>query len=311
MLIKHKEDSRDSVERLSGLLRRDLPKDKKALIERELKYLLSGIKGEETSAYFLDFEFRHTRNWMLLHDLRLEHNGDVAQIDHLLIGRMLDMYVIESKNYKQGVTISEEGDFSYFYGKRPIPIESPVAQNERHIRLLNRFLTDRQLLPKRMGITLFPSYHNIVLISPTSRVSKPSNALYDCSAIMKSDKFRERFDKDINDESIGALFSIAKVISHECLRQLALKLKQAHKPASPDYEAKFGLRDQETGTTVADAEVRQPTGHENEHQTTAPDCPKCGAQMVQRIAKRGKHIDETFWGCPEFPKCRSTLACNF
>jgi len=35
----------------------------------------------------------------------------------------------------------------------------------------------------------------------------------------------------------------------------------------------------------------------------APACPKCGAGMVDRIAKQGKFAGRHFWGCSQFPKC--------
>jgi restriction system protein len=38
----------------------------------------------------------------------------------------------------------------------------------------------------------------------------------------------------------------------------------------------------------------------------APVCPKCGAEMVLRTAKRGAHAGESFWGCPNYPKCTGT-----
>ncbi len=34
-----------------------------------------------------------------------------------------------------------------------------------------------------------------------------------------------------------------------------------------------------------------------------PTCPKCGAEMVLRTAKRGAHAGNSFWGCPNYPKC--------
>jgi restriction system protein len=36
---------------------------------------------------------------------------------------------------------------------------------------------------------------------------------------------------------------------------------------------------------------------------TKPACPKCGAEMVLRTAKRGAHAGNSFWGCPNYPKC--------
>ena len=34
-------------------------------------------------------------------------------------------------------------------------------------------------------------------------------------------------------------------------------------------------------------------------------CPKCGAAMVRRVAKRGENAGSEFWGCSMFPKCRT------
>ena len=35
-------------------------------------------------------------------------------------------------------------------------------------------------------------------------------------------------------------------------------------------------------------------------------CPKCGAHLVERQAKRGANMGNTFLGCSAFPKCRFT-----
>jgi len=34
-----------------------------------------------------------------------------------------------------------------------------------------------------------------------------------------------------------------------------------------------------------------------------PDCPRCGAEMVIREAKKGSKVGSRFWGCPRFPAC--------
>tara|TARA_R110000868_G_scaffold323467_5_gene584420 strand:+ start:167 stop:964 length:798 start_codon:yes stop_codon:yes gene_type:complete len=36
-------------------------------------------------------------------------------------------------------------------------------------------------------------------------------------------------------------------------------------------------------------------------------CPKCGAHLVERKAKRGVNIGNSFLGCSAFPKCRFTV----
>lgn len=39
---------------------------------------------------------------------------------------------------------------------------------------------------------------------------------------------------------------------------------------------------------------------------STPLCPKCGASMVRRSAKKGSRAGESFWGCSMFPCCRGT-----
>jgi restriction system protein len=34
-----------------------------------------------------------------------------------------------------------------------------------------------------------------------------------------------------------------------------------------------------------------------------PACPKCGGEMVQRLAKRGANAGREFWGCRRYPEC--------
>jgi hypothetical protein len=39
--------------------------------------------------------------------------------------------------------------------------------------------------------------------------------------------------------------------------------------------------------------------------STSPSCPRCGTAMVLRVVKKeGPYKGKSFWGCPNFPKCR-------
>ena len=38
-----------------------------------------------------------------------------------------------------------------------------------------------------------------------------------------------------------------------------------------------------------------------------PMCPQCGTAMVQRTAKKGQFVGQSFWGCSRYPKCRGIL----
>jgi len=218
MNIKNKDNKQDSIDYLTDLLDRDFTDEKKGLIEREINNLYSGSIDEGTSAYFLNLQFKQSKDWVLIHDFRVEHAGEVAQIDHLLIGRAMDVYLIDSKSFTYDVTISEDGDFSYLYNNHPYLIPSPITQNKQNIQILNKFLTDNELLPKRLGMTLTPAYKNIVLLSSVSKMMKPAKGLYDCSAVMKTEKFSERFNDALdNDDKLGNMDNLAKVISQDSL----------------------------------------------------------------------------------------------
>jgi hypothetical protein len=96
MIIKRADSKQEEIQELEGLLKGKLASYQRFLIERELKAVRSGVYGEEDSAYYIDFYFGNSKNWAVIHDLRLEHKGQAAQIDHLLINRLFDIYVLES-----------------------------------------------------------------------------------------------------------------------------------------------------------------------------------------------------------------------
>jgi len=40
--------------------------------------------------------------------------------------------------------------------------------------------------------------------------------------------------------------------------------------------------------------------------TQTIECPRCGSELVMRMAKRGANAGNRFVGCSSFPKCRFT-----
>ncbi len=39
----------------------------------------------------------------------------------------------------------------------------------------------------------------------------------------------------------------------------------------------------------------------------APICTKCGGDMVLRKAAKGKNAGQEFWGCSNYPKCKTIV----
>src|SRR5690606_4373599 len=99
MIIKPYQGSDESIVALEALLPRANPEQRKA-IENEIRFIRAGDKAEKEAAYYIDFYFgNNKKKCVVLHGLRLEHEGRVAQIDHLIISRFFEVYVYESKSF--------------------------------------------------------------------------------------------------------------------------------------------------------------------------------------------------------------------
>jgi hypothetical protein len=167
MIIKPADDKQPQRIALQNLLNHPLADAAtKKRIEQELRNIQAGIRGEEEAAFEMKVHYGASANWMIIHDLRIEHGGLVAQIDHLVMNRWLEMWVCESKHFSQGVAIDEHGEFTAFFGSKPYGVPSPIEQNNRHILILKRLFDSGAVkLPTRLGFTIKPDLKSLVLVS--------------------------------------------------------------------------------------------------------------------------------------------------
>jgi hypothetical protein len=240
MLIKSADDKNPQMAILENLLSHQrVPAEKRQLIERELRKLSIGTATERQAAYEIDFYAAPSKNLFVIHDLRLEIAGRVAQIDHLLMNRLLEVFVLETKTFSTGLSVNDRGEFSTFYGDKEVGIPSPVEQNARHISVLKDAFREIGL-PKRLGIPLPPSFNSVVLVSPKALINRPKTINLDAS-IIKLDQFFSWYHEKMDKVSLKDAVGIFKVCSGETVREFGEKLLSLHKPARVDYIKKFGL----------------------------------------------------------------------
>lgn len=292
MLIKKADDRSGDVEALKALAARpDASQDVRKLIDREIRNIQSGMKGEAEAAYEMEFHYGASKNWMILHDLRLECGGRVAQIDHLLVNRFLEIYVCESKRFSEGVAVNEQGEFSAFFGSKPYGIPSPLEQNRRHMAVLEAvFKTGQVVPPKRLGFTITPSLHGLVLVSKTARVSRPKAKIDGIETVIKNDQLKAKIDRDIDKDN--NLLGAARIVGQDTLEDFARRLAAAHEPIRFEWAAKFGLP--AVAPTPAPARVvtpppeaappassEEPTGDKKSKLA----CSSCGTVVAYNVAK--------------------------
>lgn len=305
MIIKPADDKSATINELESYLSdKRIPAELKAKIQKERNNISVGLANERDSAYLIDFRFGATPNWMVLHDLRFEEAGRVAQIDHLLINHFLDFYVMESKNFGSGISINGTGEFSTWMNGRPLGIASPIEQNRRHIAVLEGLL--RVLpMPKRLGIRIPPTLHSRILVSSKATIKRPPKSQFNSDEVIKADALGGLIDREIDGMSAGAVLAgISKVVGQESILTIARLLAGEHRPIAFDYVGKFGLAPflRESVAEIAARIAATP------ERILEPICPKCGSKMVMRKATKGANAGNQFWGCSSFPKCRGVVA---
>jgi hypothetical protein len=241
MIIKSADDKEHQIATLKALqLRPDASADIKKRIEQEIKNINAGAKGEREAAYEMEFHYGTSKNWMLIHDLRIECEGRVAQIDHLAINRLLEIWVCESKHFSEGLAINEHGECAAFYNNKPYGVASPFEQNRKHIAVLESvFKSGMVKLPTRLGFNIKPSINSLILVSKNARISRPKVKIEGIDTIIKNDQFQNKINQSI-DAEMNPL-GLAKLISSETLEQFAYQLAAVHHPIEFNWHAKFGL----------------------------------------------------------------------
>jgi len=209
----------------------------KKWLRDELMRTRRGIQGERESAHYLDHYFSGTENNVLLHDLRFVIDGEVTQIDHLILNRMGSVYLLETKNYACNLVINERGEFTAEYENARFGIPSPIEQSLRHEKVL------RQLL-ERLGIVgrtqKHPDFHHVVMLHPKATIERPPAKSFDTGNVIKADQFPTWHKSFVDKIGIGTLFKSAlNMRSLETTTEWGEKLKRQHRPADllalPDF----------------------------------------------------------------------------
>lgn len=291
MIIKSADDKDAQIITLKSLLvRPDVTADTRKRIEHEIRNIQAGIKGEREAAYEINFHYGTTKNWMIIHDLRIESGDRVAQIDHIVINRFMEIWVCESKHFSEGIAINEHGEFSAFYCNKPYGVPSPFEQNKKHILVLESvFKSGLVKLPSRLGFDILPSINSLILVSKTARITRPKSKNIGIDNIIKNDQFKTTMDRAIDNNNNPLM--IAKMIGADTLEVFAKQLVQLHKPIEFNWHAKFGLSKEpliesvQPKTAIDPAPIAAQANSLESKPKQKLVCHSCGAAVIYAVAK--------------------------
>lgn len=111
------------------------------------------------------------------------------------------------------------------------------------------------------------------------------------------DKSHDRLDRQVRDQLVEKVFNAAG------LPLVRFAVKSGYSPS--DVEAQIGTYFAER--SVTSTSPIKPTEATTASAESSPSCPKCGSKMILRTAKSGANAGGRFWGCSNFPRCRSLL----
>jgi hypothetical protein len=298
LIIKEPDGSQHDLAALQKLLNeRHVDGLTQRRIEDQIRNIRAGAKGEADAAYQMKLHFGSNLDWVIIHDLRIEHDGLSAQIDHLMINRLLEFWICESKSISQGIAINDHGEFTAFYGSKPVAIPSPIEQNGRHLRILQRLLDSGAVkLPTRLGMTIRPELKSLVLVSTNARVTRPNTKIEGLDGLIKNDQLRTTIKKSL--DSVG-VFQLTKLIGRSALYEVGRQVVELHRPIQFDWALRFSIAD------TVPANTRRPSA--SAANVASSVCENCGAKISLAIVRYCVSNTSRFKGLVYCMPCQSLV----
>lgn len=253
---------------------------------------LPGVKGwiGETLmrlgfAFFLPKETYRIINNVTIPD----GQGGTTQIDHIIVSAY-GLFVIETKHYR-GWIFGGENDRQWtqkIHGRHSQTFGNPLRQNYKHTECLRALLDLTRNQVKSVVV-----FTGECALKTRDKLPKHVTDPGGCVVYIKSHR-----DILFDDEMVAVVESAIR----------ENRLTPGWKTA---YQHVAYVKNLHPGQEEARKEAGSVTEHVEAQEAPIPDapetakvCPKCGAVMVLRTAKRGPNAGNQFWGCSNFPNCR-------
>ena len=295
MIYKELDSKQNIINTLENLLKTSQSEKQKALIRQDLQALKNGYEAEKQNAYYIDFYLKDSKNIIVLHDIRIEYNGQTAQIDHMLISRF-GIELLESKSFIGETTINDDLSITVKYNGKNKSFENPIEQSKRHAKILHEFINENFDLGKRVEILGGFQIENIVLLNPKTTITNKKLP----RGFFRADSYiSKRLEKIDNLNALDVIKFASKMIKIDTVKKIANFLVKNHTPTHFDYEKKYRVPKEKV--IVEKEEILQKeTPQIKEILTVGSPCPFCKKPLVLRNATK----DKPFLGCSTFPKCR-------
>lgn len=113
--------------------------------------LAAGEKQELDVSFYLRRAFKDNPDVSVFNDIKLTHNNETAQIDHLIVYKF-GFVIIESKSISGEVSINQHDEWSRSYNGKWFGMPSPIKQAELQAQVLKSLLNANceSILPSKL-----------------------------------------------------------------------------------------------------------------------------------------------------------------
>ncbi len=284
MLFKEIDSKTEEINQLRKLLAQSNSPTQKSLIKADLTKVENGYRAEKDNAYYLDFGFKENKHNILLHDIRIEHNGQVAQIDHIIVNRF-GIEILESKSFSGILTIKGDGSLQVTYGKNIKTFPNPIEQNNRHVAVLKKFLKENLDLSANQRLFGIP-VSSIVLINPKTTISNHTLP----KGFARADSFKTQRIENIDKMGTIEVFkSLGGVMNFKRVEEITNFLIKNHKPKKFNYAKKYlikkevsipnNINNKPIPSYIKESVLTKPSILKNAEKT--PLCSKCKSPNLE------------------------------
>lgn len=192
------------------------------LFDGQGKMELAGRRAEEQMAFYLRRFFGASADVDVLNYLRIDLNGEVAQMDHLVL-HPYGLLIVESKSVSDSVQIGDDGQWKRWFNKKPSGMPSPITQAKMQASLLRQLL---EKTVKQKGFFDRVRLDVLVAISDGGTIQWPkSGALPEvCKADQVPDRIGQRVDE------FRRVRKEPDILTNAYRRAIADFLLKVHKP---------------------------------------------------------------------------------
>lgn len=275
----------------------------------------AGEEAERQMAFYLKRAFAKKNDCFVLNDIRIVHNDNVAQVDHLLI-TPYGLFIIESKSVHGKITINKQKEWSRTFNNVPQGMQSPVLQGEEQGKVLKELLSanDEQLLSKMLGTIQkgfgYCPINIYIAISDNGVIDRKTTI----PELFKADQISSAIEEKLKAlKKAGSLFSLSLntgwSMSANEAKTVARYLLSQHRPL-----LKNNLDTQEKSSTFNKIKNNESITASKPEIPFVPKvgaiCPKCSQhKLVRKSVSRSDGTETDFLACSGYPKeCKAIFA---